>query len=197
MPSEDVTRFHPTSGRISGGVVIAVCVGVIVLTVVQPGGTAFLVAAIAALVAVIAWAAMLRPAVSMGRDTLRMRGMFSTTALPLASIEEVALRQVMAVRAGERRYVSPALGRPLRKIRAADRGRSKPKAASEVEYADLVDDTIRSAMESARARAGVGLLSDEQFLLATGVRRRPDPLPIALLTLAALAVLIAALMQAA
>ena len=49
----------------------------------------------------------------MGRE-LVLRNMLSTIYIPLAAIEEVAVRQVLAVRAGDKRYVCAGVGRTLR-----------------------------------------------------------------------------------
>ena len=69
----------------------------------------------AVLAAVLAWASMLRPALWATPDHLVMRNMLETVHVPLAAIEQLAVRQVLAVRAGDRRYVSTVVGRPLRK----------------------------------------------------------------------------------
>ena len=92
--------------------------------------------------------------------------------LPLAAVEDLAIRQVLAVRVGEKRYVSTAVGKSWRTAMVGDRNATRKQAAdkpvTEVPYADYVEQEIRKRMEHARAVAGVGLLSDEQLALAGG-----------------------------
>ena len=112
--------------------------------------------------------------------------------LPLAAIEDLAVRQVLAVQVGERRYVSTAVGKSWRKAMVGDRDASRKdveRPVTEIPYADYVEQEIRQRMEQARAEAGVGLLSDEQLALAAGVRREPAWLPIGLISGAVLGVL--------
>jgi hypothetical protein len=71
---------------------------------------------------VLVWAALLRPRVWATRENLVMRNMLHTVRIPLVAIETVAVRQVLAVTAGERRFVSPAIGRTLRQIVKGPRG---------------------------------------------------------------------------
>ena len=64
----------------------------------------------AAFAGILSYAALLRPAVRVDSDALVLRNMLDTNVVPLAAIDEVAVRQVLAVRADEKRYVSPAIG---------------------------------------------------------------------------------------
>mgnify|MGYP000970554175 CR=1 FL=1 len=133
--------------------------------------------AIAALAGVLIWAAMLRPRVGLTGSTLVLRNMFETVHLPLAAVEQLAVRQFLAVRVGERRYVSSALGHSMRSLvwSAAKEKRGSglrtPEQVTELKYAEIVEQQIRAATEEARAVAGVSLMSDEQLALAAGVRR--------------------------
>ena len=74
------------------------------------------------------YAALLRPRSASSRARSVLRNMIDTNVVPLAAIDEVAVRQVLAVRADEKRYVSPAIGhsflrtiRPARPTRTAQR----------------------------------------------------------------------------
>ena len=137
---------------------------------------------------VLAWASMLWPGLSVTDEHLELRTMVEHQSLPLAAIESIAVGQVLVVRAGEKRYVSTAIGKPWRKAVVSGR-RDKAEspavdtdtAPGEVPYADWVENEIRERMDHAREVTGVRLLSDEQLALAGGVRRRPAWLPIVLL----------------
>ena len=194
MPEEkdDEIRFRPTSGRILGSVAVIGSVVVLAIAVADPGSVPAPLAAGVALFGVLAWASMLWPRVSLTADDLVLRTMVEHQRLPLAAIEELAVRQVLAVRVGDKRYVSSALGRPLRKTMGAGGRKRADKAgadepAGEVDYVDHVEQQLRDRMEQARSAAGVGLLSDEQLALAAGVRREPAWLPIGLIAVAVLA----------
>lgn len=193
MPEElhDEIRFRPTSGRILGSVAVIGGVVVLAIAILDPGSVPAPLAAGVALFAVLAWASMLWPRVSLTADDLVLRTMVEHQRLPLAAIEDLAVRQVMAVRVGDKRYVSSALGRPLRKAIRGGKPADDEKPAGEVEYVDHVELQIRDRMEQARAAAGVGLLSDEQLALAAGVRREPAWLPIGLIAVAVLALVVA------
>lgn len=184
------TRFRPTSGLIMGTLTVLVGLAVAAIAVIDPGGVTPPVAAGAVLVAVLGWASMLWPRVSVTATELVLRTMGSYVRLPLAAIEELAVRQVLAVRVGDKRYVSTAVGKTRRKVVLGERKRSG-QPASDVSYADYIEQEIRRRMDDARAAAGVGLLSDEQLALADGVRRQPAWLPIGLISAALLGVVLA------
>ncbi len=118
MADEVVERFRPTSGRVMGSAAVSLVVVVVVIGLL-PGdqGIAPYVAWGALFAGVLAWAAMLRPRLWATTSHLVMRNMLSTISIPLAAIEQVAVRQVCAVRAGDRRFVSPAVGRSIRELR--------------------------------------------------------------------------------
>ncbi|MCD4526964.1 hypothetical protein [Nocardioides sp. cx-173] len=169
MSEDQRERFAPTGGRIMGGVGLALAVLVVGIGVIDrdadiPTWTIVL----AALIGLLCWAAMLRPRVSVVGDRLELRNMLETVSIPLAAIEELAVRQLLAVRAGDRRYVSPAVGKSRRQLRRQPSG-----PATDVEYADFVEGRIRQRMEDARAVAGIRLGSPEQVALGQEVRRSP------------------------
>jgi hypothetical protein len=198
MPQQfdDEIRFRPTSGRVMGSLAVIAGLGVVAIGVVDPGSVPAPVLAGAALFAVLAWASMLWPRVSVTADDLVLRTMVEHQHLPLAAIEDLAVRQVLAVRVGDKRYVSSAVGKPWRKTIVEGRGATRKdakKPAGEVSYVDHIEQTVRSRMEHARAVAGIQLLSDEQLALASGVRRQPAWLPIGLIAAAVLALLVSIL----
>ena len=55
-----------------------------------------------------------RPRVLVQGRELVLRNMLTTVYIPLAAIEEIAVRQVLAVRVGGKRYVCAGVGRTLR-----------------------------------------------------------------------------------
>lgn len=196
-PHDDEVRFRPTSGRVMGSLAVIAASVVVVLAAVDPGSVPPSVTAGAVLLGVLGWATMLRPRVAVTSEHLVLRTMVEHVRVPLAAIEELAVRQVLAVRVGDRRYVSTAIGKSWRKAMVGDRNATRKDAdrpVTEVAYPDYVEQEIRNRMESARAAAGVRLLSDEQLSLASGVRREPAWLPIVLIAASVLGLLLAVLL---
>ncbi|GAB3256786.1 hypothetical protein [Nocardioides dilutus] len=190
---EDLEHFAPTGGRIVGVLGLLIAAGVAGLWVGDRDGVPAPVAAGALVGGVLAWASLLRPRVSVSRDTLHLRNMLETIHVPLAAIDQLVVRQVLAVRVGEKRFVSPAVGRKLRKAmrgkrpdhvflpRLPDRldDAVGPAAAPErppttVDYADHVEERLRERIADARTRHGVRAYSDEAAALARDVRRQPS-----------------------
>lgn len=176
MDEELVEGFRPTSGQVTGVIALVAVAAIVVIAMVdRESGLPAPVIAAALLVGVIVWSAMLRPRVWTTEHSLVMRNMFDTTVVPLAAIEEIAVRQVLAVRAGEKRYVSAAIGRSRRQ--AVRSGRPAPASTdagpAAVNYPDFVEERIRRQADDARAKLGIQRFSDEQAALASGVGRRP------------------------
>lgn len=175
MDDEVVERFSPTSGRITG-IIVLVMVAAIPLADVFDRSLGFgaPVVAGALTVGVLAWAAMLRPRVWVTRQHLVLRNMFETISVPLAAIEEIAVRHVLTVLAGDDRHVSPALGRSRSQARKSNRsGAQTAKTQASPSYPDFVEGQIRQYADDARAQLGVARYSDEQVALAAGTVRRP------------------------
>ena len=190
-------RFHATSGRVSGWmtVVTAAATAVVGVLYVDDGFPAWVIAA-ALLVGVLAWAAMLRPALWVHEEHLVMRNMLETIHIRLVAVEELAVRQVLAVRAADRRWVSTAIGRSLRKTMAS--GRRAPagadgKPATSVKYVDFVEDRIRLLVDDARKSAGIRPGSPDQLALPDAVRRERAWVPIALIAVSAVALVVSLL----
>lgn len=184
MSDEQPERFAPTSGRVMGVVGLLLAVFVVGFGLADPDlGFADWVIALSALGGVLVWAAVLRPRVSLVGEHLELRNMLETDLIPLAAIEELAVRQLLAVRTGDRRFLCPALGKSRRQLRGrpafgsgavAGRLRSKPSdARTTVDFADFVEQRIRQRMEDERAARGIRAGSAEQLALAKEVRRQP------------------------
>ena len=194
---DDELRFRPSSGLVMGSLAVIAALVVVAIAVADPAALALAVVAGAVLVGVLGWATMLWPRLSVTTEELVMRNVVETVRVPLAAIEQLAVRQVLAVRAGDKRHVSPALGRSWRKAMVGDQPTTRKDAdrpITEVDYVDYVEQEIRDRMERARSAAGVSLLSDEQLALAQRVRREPAWLPIALITAAVLGLLVTILL---
>jgi hypothetical protein len=142
-------RFPPTSGRVVGVVAVLFCAALLVYALVDgEEGFGAAVAWGAAFAGLLSYAALLRPAVRVEHDTLVLRNMIDTHVVPLASIDEVAVRQVLAVRADEKRYVSPAIGTSfLRTIRPRT-----TTSRAVVTYPEYVRDRILHLADGARRR---------------------------------------------
>jgi hypothetical protein len=179
VADESIETFRPTNGRVVGVLGLGVALVLLVLAVVEraPAWTIGLLATIAMLT----WAAVLRPRVRIVGDALELRNMFITQAVPLAAIEEVAVRRVLVVRARDRRFVSPAIGRSLRQtlrpkppdqlgLATLQEGRDLVAKAAD-SYPDFVEERIRAAASDHRDRLGIQGRSDEQQALADDVRR--------------------------
>lgn len=109
--------FHPTTGPLVGLLTLGVLAGAVVLDVLEQGADlAPWGYALVVLLGVLVWAAVLRPRVWVGEGDLVLRTMLETVRLPLAAVETIAVRQVLVVTAGGRRYVCPALGRSRRAL---------------------------------------------------------------------------------
>ncbi len=180
-----VEKFAP-----NGGTAMAVVGGVVVLAfvvfwVIDMDSVPLWVPAVALFGGMVLYTSSVRPRVIVkGRD-LVFRNMLSTTYLPLASIEELAVRQVMAVRAGGKRYVCSGAGRPLRqamKGSAMQRAREQmgglhgemAKAAVRepgMSYADFIEIRVEELVKQDRIRRGIKRYSPEADELAGEIRR--------------------------
>lgn len=202
---EYVEVFKPTSGRFLGVVGLLVCAAVVVIGLVDPGsGFGVTTMAVAVLVGVLVHGAMLKPVVRATDDELVMVNLFETVRLPLAGVESLAVRQVLAVLVGDKRYVSPAVGRTfrqaLRKPRSTRELAMTPVpgeglvAEEGMNYADFVEDRLRELATQARSRHRVTLGSPEQAALAAQVVRRPAFVQIGLAVLAGLVAVLSLLL---
>ncbi|TIC84281.1 hypothetical protein [Nocardioides sp. GY 10127] len=188
-----VERFHPTSGRLLGSIGLAICVLLVLLAVLDAGVTPE-VAAVAALIGVLAWATMLKPRLRIEGPTLVLVNAFDTVRVPLAGIRSALVQQVLIVVVGERKVVSPAVGRSWRQAARKPR-RSRELAMStvpgeglpgdqKVAYADFVEQRIADRAREEQAARGVTPRTAEQDALESEVERTPAWLEIGLLVVA-------------
>jgi hypothetical protein len=190
-----VERFQPTSGRFTGWVALLLSAGLVVAMVVYvDDGFPFWVGAVALLVGVLAWTAMLRPALWATEEHLVMRNLAETVHIRLAAVEELAVQQVLAVRAGDRRFVSTVLGRTWRRTVMSRRPTASGGSSGSPDdgpregmpYIDWAEHRLRELVDAARDRVGVTAGSEEQQALPDAVRREPALVPLALIAVAAL-----------
>lgn len=185
-----VETFHATSGHVTGWMTVVATAVVVVagLAYLDDGFPVWVIGA-ALLLGVLAWAAMLRPALWATGDHLVMRNLAETVHIRLAAVEEMAVRQVLAVRAADRRWVSTVVGRSWRKSITSRQspgasGDATPRA--DMSYADFVENRLHDLVDSARTAAGVRAGSAEQLALSDAVRREPAWVPLGMIAGAAL-----------
>jgi hypothetical protein len=197
-----VEKFAPNGGTVTALVAGLVALAFILAWAIDIQRVALWVPAVALLGAGVVWISTLRPRVKVQNHELVLQNMVTTTYLPLASIDEVAVRQVMAVRAGGRRYVCAGVGRSLR---SALKGSSAERARGQLgglrgelakvpepgmHYADFVELRVRELINEDRVRRDVKKFSPEADELAKQVRREPAWPVIAALAAAALFVVV-------
>jgi hypothetical protein len=215
QPTAEVQRFRATNGRLVGSVGLALCAGVLVLLVVTDSASVAVPGVFCCLlVAGLIWMSLLRPSVSATATELRVRTLFETFDIPLASIDTVVVRRYLLVRSGGRRYICPAISRPLRKtIRAemkwsgssalqlgpsverlgkatGDGLQTEVKNEPDLAYADFVEQRITALAANDRARRGIEERSEEEYELGSQVARRTAWLEIGVLVALAAALVV-------
>ena len=181
MDESETEKFKPTNSRVFGVLAVLAAFVVPVLWVVDrdagiPGWLVWL----SLLFGVLAFGSMLLPAIWLTSERLVLRNMLETVSIPLGSIEQVVVRQVTAVLAGEKRYVSSAVGKSWRQAlrsnrtgRAHDPTMLQPANPHDMAYADFVQQRIYERATQHRSRLGIANSSDEQLELARGIEREP------------------------
>ncbi len=192
--SEKVQAFRVTSGRVTGVIGLVMCVTVAALFVLtEPLAAAVSGVLGCAFVAVLCWAALLRPRVAATAEDLWMWTLLQKVAIPLASIDTVLVRRYLVVRAGGVKYICPAIGRSLRQTARTElkwQGSSQMlapgmqvnderiaaqtdvKDTKELAYADFVETEIVRLADADRLRRGIEPRSEEEYELAAQVRRQ-------------------------
>jgi len=185
-------RFTVWSSRIVGVLGLVALAGFALLGVTGVGGDFHPAAyAVCGLIGVLVWVAVLRPAVAIEGDRLVLRNPLSTTRIPLAAIEQVAIRRWLAVLVGDRRYTNAGISRTRRQgVRDDQRGDVTGMEISALSYGAIVERRIQKRAEDARTSRGIKLYSDEQGTLAADVRREWAWPEIAALALLAVAVVV-------
>jgi hypothetical protein len=190
-----VEKFAPNGGTVIAVIGAVVAAGFVTAWVVDMDEVPLWVPGVALFGAVVVYLSTVRPRVRVEGRELVLRNMLSTVRLPLAAVEEVAVQQVMAVRAGGKRYVCAGVGRTLRQ---AMKGSAMQKAREQagglrgeiakasvrepgMNYADFVEIRVQELVNEDRMRRGIARFSPEADELAGQVRRRWDWPELALL----------------
>jgi hypothetical protein len=207
---DELERFRPTNGRLTGvlGLLLCAFVGV-VLVVYEPAATAVPGVLGCAFAAVFIWVVMLRPSVAASSAELRLRTLFETVSIPIASVDTVVVRRYLLVRAGGRKYLCPAISRPLRKTVRTEMkwgghqflqpGVSEERLGGvqtevsryELAYPDFVEQRIAQLAARDRARRGIEERSEEEYELGSQVVHRKAWLELGLLAVLAVAFVVA------
>jgi hypothetical protein len=207
---DELERFRPTNGRLTGvlGLLLCAFVGV-VLVVYEPAATAVPGVIGCAFAAVFIWVVMLRPSVAASSAELRLRTLFETVSIPIASVDTVVVRRYLLVRAGGRKYLCPAISRPLRKTVRTEMkwgghqflqpGVSEERLGGvqtevsryELAYPDFVEQRIAQLAARDRARRGIEERSEEEYELGSQVVHRKAWLELGLLAVLAVAFVVA------
>jgi len=167
VDQDGIEKFRSGGGRLLGYVALALGLAVAVLVLADGyQSNEWKVLTGIAFFGFASWVVLLRPLVAITGGSLLVRSMLSDVRLPLASVEDVKIRQFLVVRAGGHSWTSTGLGRSKMQLWRLRRGHDDAGN----KHADFVEERIRAVGENARAKAGIALLSDEQFNLASGVR---------------------------
>lgn len=137
-----VQWFEPT-GRTTG--VLMLAIWLVVAVIGFAAGADLALEAGVLLGGVLTHATVLRPRLGTTADDLVFRGMFSDVRLPVVRVEEVRVVRYFEARADGQRFISPAVGRSLRKTLSSDQ--RDPVSV----YADMVEDVVRARISDAKA----------------------------------------------
>jgi hypothetical protein len=190
-----VEKFAQNGGHLVAGFGALVVVAMVVGWALDPDEVALWVLPLALVIALAIWTSMLRPRVLVQGSSLVLRNMVTTVWIPLAAVEELAVRQVMAVRTGNGRYFCAGVGRTLRQaVQGSGVGRARAQAGGfggeilrhqagglgshgatvaqpGIVYADYVETRLRELVKQDRERRGLKALSPEVEALAAQSRR--------------------------
>lgn len=148
--ADQVTRFPPSGGRVSGYVGIGmVLVLAGYLLVAEPGAGSLQAALGLAILAVLFWVALVRPRVEAHPGTLVIRNMLRDAHVPLAAIDLVGVRQTLDVWVDDQRYTCIGIGHKLRDVRRMGTGQASASPAPRG-YPGLVAARIESLAQAAR-----------------------------------------------
>jgi hypothetical protein len=210
--AEDIQRFRPTNGRFMGVLGLLLCAFVAAVFVLYEAPHVAVPGVLGCLfAAVLVWLAMLRPSVAATTTELRLRTLFETVSIPIASVDTVVVRRYLLIRSGGQKYICPAISRPLRKtVRTEMRwggqqmmspGISEERLSggslqtqvdqNELSYPDFVEQRIGQLAANDRARRGIEERSEEEYELGSEVVRRVAWLEVGVLAVLAVAFVVA------
>ena len=157
---QPVHAFKPTSGTLLGSAGLVVAGLVVVLAAVTDHSVVGLQTALgAALVALLIWMVLLRPRVTAYADTLVLRNMATDVRIPLAAVDDVAVRHVLNVWVDTERYTCAGIGRSTRSMVRSSGGGPRDAAGAEVssgdrDYVTFVETSIEQLAWAARRDGG-------------------------------------------
>ncbi|MEI2714612.1 MAG: hypothetical protein V9G04_15280 [Nocardioides sp.] len=169
-----IERFSNGSAWVTGGFLLAIGAALVTTAALERDDVDSWVGALGALAIVVAWIWLLRPRAYVTTQELVLRNPLSTVRIPLAAVEELVVRHYLAVRAGERRFTSAAVGRTLGNRLRHPRPTGDLNTAeglANAAYGDYVEHRLRGLASDAREREGIALMSPEQDALAATVQR--------------------------
>lgn len=196
MGDEQVERFTVWSSKIVG-VIGLVAVAVIVLLGVTGAGGDYhpAVYAVCGLIGVVIWVVIIRPEVAIAGDRLVLRNPLNKVGIPLAAIEQIAVRRWVAVRVGDRTLTNAGISRSRRQGARDDQRKDVTGIEiAALSYGAIVERRIQRQAEEARDRQGIKLHSDEQLALAADVRKTwawPEIAALAVLSVAVVVTMLA------
>ena len=157
---QPVHAFKPTGGTLLGVAGLVVAGLVVALAALTDHSVVGLRTALgAALVALLIWMVLLRPRVTAYADTLVLRNMTTDVHIPLAAIDDVAVRHVLNVWVDDERYTCAGIGRSTRSMVRSSGGGPRGAAGAEVssgnrDYVTFVETSIEELARTARRDAG-------------------------------------------
>ena len=196
MGDEQVERFTVWSSRIVGVVGLVTVAVVVLLGVTGAGGDYHpAVYAVCGLIGVVIWVAIIRPEVAIAGDRLVLRNPLNKVGIPLAAIEQIAVRRWLAVKVGDRTLTNAGISRSRRQgVRDDQRKDVTGIEIAALSYGAIVERRIQRQAQEARDRQGIKIYSDEQLALAADVRRTwawPEIAALAVLSVAAVVTMVA------
>ena len=141
----------------------------VLTAVTEPNLTGVRICLLVALAGVVVWAVLLRPRATAYDETLVLHNQVSDWHLPLAEVEDVAVRHTLNVWVGGKRYSCSGIGRASRQmVRGPDGApasvfarRDDPRTGAgdaakigEVDYATFVENRIDELAAVARREGG-------------------------------------------
>ena len=147
---------------------VAAAALVVLTAVAEPNLTGVRTCLLVALAGVLVWSVLLRPRATAYDDELVLHNQVSDWHLPLAEVEDVAVRHTLNVWVGGRRYTCPGIGRASRQMirgqggqpssvfarRDSRTGAGDAAGIGEVSYATFVENRIDELARVARREGG-------------------------------------------
>ncbi len=112
---QPVERFKPTNGIFVGWAgLVSAAVAIVYTALAVHTMTGLRVGLGAVFLAMVVWVTQLRPRATAYTHRLVLKNSLRDTSIPLASIDEVSVRETLRVFAGDQRHVCIGIGRPIR-----------------------------------------------------------------------------------